>query len=70
MLKDILEKELDLNNKQDIYYEEKEFTKILVYMEKNGISLDVEYFKSYLNELTNVKQSLEEKIYKRSWRKI
>ena len=63
----ILKKELNENlideNIKNIYDEEKKFTKILKYMEDNGISIDLDYFKKYNKELELKIEELIQSIY-------
>ena len=63
----ILKKELNENlideNTKNIYDEEKKFTKILKYMEDNGISIDLDYFKEYNKELELKIEELIQSIY-------
>lgn len=69
-VKEILKEELKEKNKEKIYIEEKKLTPILVYMQKNGISLDIAYFKEFLNELLEKRKELEEIIYKEAGAKF
>lgn len=66
----ILKKELNENlideNTKNIYVEEKKFTKILKYMEDNGISIDLDYFKEYNKELELKIEELIQNIYAES----
>ncbi|WP_064580337.1 DNA polymerase I [Streptobacillus moniliformis] len=56
---DLLEKE----NQLDIYLEEKEFTDVLIYMEKQGIAINQNYFEKYNLELEKKIKDIENKIY-------
>ena len=51
VLKNELYDNLKIENSKERYNEEKEFTKVLKYMEDNGISIDLDYFKEYNKEL-------------------
>ena len=54
---------LKIENSKERYNEEKEFTKVLKYMEDNGISIDLDYFKEYNKELGLKIEQLVEEIY-------
>ncbi|CAM3170506.1 DNA polymerase I [Streptobacillus ratti] len=56
---DLLEKE----NQMDMYLEEKEFTDVLIYMEKQGIAINEKYFEKYSLELEKKIKDIEDKIY-------
>ncbi len=59
---DLLEKE----NQMDMYLEEKEFTDVLIYMEKQGIAIDEKYFEKYSLELEIKIKDIEDRIYAES----
>ena len=63
MLKKELNEKLKDENIKNIYDEEKKFTKILKYMEDNGISIDLDYFKDYNKELELKIEELIQSIY-------
>ena len=63
MLKKELNEKLKDENIKNIYDEEKKFTKILKYMEDNGISIDLDYFKKYNKELELKIEELIQSIY-------
>ena len=63
MLKKELNEKLKDENIENIYDEEKKFTKILKYMEDNGISIDLDYFKDYNKELELKIEELIQSIY-------
>ncbi len=63
MLKKELNEKLKDENIKNIYDEEKKFTKILKYMEDNGISIDLDYFKEYNKELELKIEELIQSIY-------
>ena len=63
VLKNELYDNLKIENSKERYNEEKEFTKVLKYMEDNGISIDLDYFKEYNKELGLKIEQLVEEIY-------
>lgn len=70
MLEEMLTNKLKELNMYEIYLEEKRFTKVLKYMEDNGISIDIKYFEKYNYELISKISEIEEEIYNLSGEKF
>lgn len=56
-------KKIEVENLMSVYEFETKFTKVLKYMEDNGIFIDEKYFKAYDKELDDRLKVLEEEIY-------
>ncbi|NYV27534.1 DNA polymerase I [Streptobacillus felis] len=65
-LKDVFVDLLEKENQVNMYNEEKDFTDVLIYMEKQGIAIDSKYFEKYSLELEDKIKDIEEKIYAES----
>lgn len=63
VLKEKLEKELMEKSLLENYNFEKKFANVLVYMQENGINIDLEYFEEYNKEIIKKIKDIEKKIY-------
>lgn len=69
-LKEIFSKDLISISKENNYLEELKFTKVLKYMEEQGILIDENYFKEYNLEIQEKITEVEKKIYEESGEKF
>lgn len=69
-LKDVFISLLEKENQMEMYNEEKNFTDVLIYMERQGIAIDEKYFEKYSQELEEKIKEIEEKIYEESGEKF